>query len=87
MIGSYIYYWISYIIYTFKLAQYFVLGTILTTIWSLIIPPVKFNLYFYKVKEPVLDVFVDDNEKIIRTKIDESTNMNIVENNTKVCEI
>lgn len=73
--------------YTLKLPQYFVLGMILTTIWSLIIPPVKFNLYFYKVKESVLDVFVDDNEKIIRTKIDESTNMDLAENNIKVCEI
>jgi len=74
--------------YTLKLAlEYFILGMILTTIWSLIMPPVKFSLYFYKVKGPVLDVFDNDNEKIIRTKIDESTNINLDENNIKVCEI
>jgi len=60
---------------------------ILTTIWSLIMPSVKFSLYFYKVKEPVLDGFVDDNEKIIRTKINESTNMNLDKNNINVCKI
>lgn len=59
---------------------------ILTTIWSLIMPPVMFSLYFYKVKEPVLDVIVDDNEKIILTKINESTNMNLDKNNMKVCK-
>jgi len=74
--------------YILKLAlEYFVLGMILTTIWSLIMPPVKLSLYFYKVKEPVLDVFVDDNEKIIRTKINESSNMNLDKNNINVCKI
>jgi len=74
--------------YTLKLElEYFVLGMILTTICSLIMPPVKFSLYFYKVKEPVLDVFVDDNEKIIRTKINESTNINLDKNKINVCKV
>lgn len=56
---------------------------ILTTIWSLFIPPVKFSLYFHK-EEQILDVFVDDNEKNIRTKINESNNINLDKNNIKV---
>lgn len=28
----------------------------LTTVWSLMIPPVKFSLYFYKQREPVINI-------------------------------
>ncbi|XP_022182541.1 thiamine transporter 2-like isoform X1 [Myzus persicae] len=75
---------ISYNILSYAYLLYLsIFGMILTTIWSLIMPPVMFSLYFYKVKEPVLDVIVDDNEKIILTKINESTNMNLDKNNMK----
>lgn len=50
---------------------------ILTTIWSLIMPPVKFSLYFYKEKDST----------IIQTKINESTNVNLDKKNIKVCKI
>jgi len=60
---------------------------ILATIWSLFMPPIKFSLYFYKEQESVLDVFVSDNEKIIQTKINETTNVNLDKNNIKVCKM
>ncbi|XP_026820367.1 thiamine transporter 2-like [Rhopalosiphum maidis] len=75
---------ISYNIVNYVYLLYLsILGMILTTIWSLFMPPIKFSLYFYKEKESVLDVFVSDNEKIIQTKINESTNVNLDKKNTK----
>lgn len=49
---------------------------ILTTICSLIMPPVKFSLYFYK----------EQDNAIIQTKINESSNVNL-DKNIKVCKI
>jgi len=50
---------------------------ILTTIWSLIMPPVKFSLYFYK----------EQDNAIIQRNINESTNVNLDKKNIKVCKI
>ncbi|XP_025202094.1 thiamine transporter 2-like [Melanaphis sacchari] len=60
-----------------------ILGMVLTTIWSLIMPPVKFSLYFYKEKESALDLFVNDSKNIIQTKINESTIINLHKKNIK----
>lgn len=40
----------------------------LTTIWSLIMPPVKFSLYFYKQK-PIVNYKVVNNHEIVGTKM------------------
>lgn len=38
------------------------LGMVLTTIWSFIIPTSAFSLYFYKEKDPVMNVAGDHNK-------------------------
>ncbi|XP_025414115.1 thiamine transporter 1-like isoform X2 [Sipha flava] len=54
-----------------------IFGMVLTTIWSLIIPPVKFSLYFYKQKEPVINFESIDTKKIIQNKVIEPFRENI----------
>lgn len=39
----------------------------LTTIWSLIMPPVKCSLYFYKEKKPVITSIAIINKEMGRT--------------------
>lgn len=47
----------------------FILGTILTTIWSLIIPSVKCSMYFYKEKESVVNTIVVHSQEIVNTVV------------------
>lgn len=58
---------------------------VLTTIWSFIMPSVKFSLYFYKEK-PVVHEIVIDNREIVRTKIIDSINVDLGMTNIKVCK-
>lgn len=57
---------------------------VLTTIWSLIIPPVKFSLYFYKQKEPVINHESINTQKIIQNKVNEPFRENIGKTYTQV---
>lgn len=58
---------------------------VLTTIWSLIMPSVKFSLYFYKENEIVVNSIVIDNHEIVRAKIIESIKGDMNKININVC--
>lgn len=64
----------------------FVLGMVLTTIWALIMPSVQFSLYFYKNRGPVINSIIID-QKMIHSKIIESTKENPDKTIIKVCKI
>lgn len=59
----------------------------LTTIWSLIMPPVKCSLYFYKEKEPVISSIAVINRDMGRTNINGLNNGYLDKTNIKVCKV
>lgn len=59
----------------------------LTSIWSLIMPPVKFSLYFYKEKEPIINYKVVNNHEIVGTKMLYSINGSLDKTSKAVCKL
>lgn len=59
----------------------------LTTVWSFIMPSVKFSLYFYKEKEPIINHIVVYNHQIVETKIVNSINESLGKISKEVCKL
>lgn len=60
---------------------------VLTTIWSFIMPPAAFSLYFYKEKDPTMNVGDLNKEGFVRTKYFETIYGDIDQTVIQVCGI